>query len=666
MVLAPQQVAVTGNVFALAQGQLQSAPLNFGTVQVGQVINHTLSIANIATGPAGFVEDLGVSFGAATGTGASRITGSGSIAALAAGATDASSLSVGVDTSTVGSVSAAIGLNYVSTGTVGGVSNGLGAVSIGSESFGITGTIEAIANVIAAANPVITTVQPIALGNVRQGAVVAPVAVAVTNQAVGGDQAALNGAIAGAGAVTASGSFAGLAPGASDATALSVGISTANAGAINGLATLSFVSDASNIGGCAPNCEMVLPDQQVAVTGAVYRVADPSLNTTAIDLVARRGETVSQTISVTNVSPDAFTEALDATLGATPAGFVAAGSLTGLGAGQTDATSLSVALNTSSAGSFAGSVDVAFTSSGVGTTGAADLALGSGSVSLNGRVYEAAAASVGATVIDFGILRVGDVVGSQAIAITNSAALSGLNDTLAASLVLPAGPFTAATGSVAGIAAQTSGNLAVGLDTSMAGVFNLGGQITLASQNPDMIDLLLAPQALTLQAQVNNLVNPVFSFLGGAGTLSGGGNAFTLDFGTVSLGTSLSTSVSLLNDVSGPSDLLFGDFDLSGISAFDLTGFGSLANLAGGAGSGALSIGLNAPIQGFFSQTLTFDGFGRNASGPDLGFGPVSLTLTANVLNTPAPIPLPAPILLLLSGLGGLGALRVLRRRKAA
>ena len=53
-----QLVTVNGNVYQAATGAIQSAPLNFGTVQVGQSVSQNLVIRNTATGANGFVEDL--------------------------------------------------------------------------------------------------------------------------------------------------------------------------------------------------------------------------------------------------------------------------------------------------------------------------------------------------------------------------------------------------------------------------------------------------------------------------------------------------------------------------------------------------------------------------------------------------------------------------------
>ena len=112
-----QTITVSGNVYQAAIGQLNSpTSLNFGTVQVGQNVSQGLSISNIATGAAGFVEDLGATFGASSGTGANRISGTGSIGSLLAGATNNSSMVVHVDTGSAGSVNGAITINYTTNG----------------------------------------------------------------------------------------------------------------------------------------------------------------------------------------------------------------------------------------------------------------------------------------------------------------------------------------------------------------------------------------------------------------------------------------------------------------------------------------------------------------------------------------------------------------------
>ncbi len=290
--LAPQMITVGGNVYQVAAGQLNTTSLNFGTVQVGQLVSQLLSISNIATGATGFVEDLNARFGGTSGTGSNLISGTGQIVNLGAGGTNASGMTVNVNTGSAAAVNGAIAINFFSAGGVNGVSNGLGELGVGSASFAVLGTIAG--QVVDQARPVINGVPnpgavTVDLGNVRINTA-ANQNLSVLNQATGGPQAALNGSIATNGApVLASGSFNLLAPGATTGN-LSVGIDTSTAGARSGSATVSLVSDASNIGNCAPNCQLNLPNQVVNVNANVYRLANPTLNTGTVTVAARVGD----------------------------------------------------------------------------------------------------------------------------------------------------------------------------------------------------------------------------------------------------------------------------------------------------------------------------------------------------------------------------------------
>ena len=313
--LTSQTVTVNGNVYQAAAGNLVNNTLNFGTVQVGQSVQTTLQVQNTATGAAGFVEDLNARFGSTSGTGAGLISGSGQLAGITAGNTSTAAngtMTVTVNTGAAASVNGAIGVNYFSAGAVGGVSNGLGELAVGSQNFGVQGQINTVANVIDQARPVANGVANLGVVNVDLGAVrvggTLGSTVSVLNQASGNQQAALNASIAGNGApVTASGSFNLLAPGASNNSSLLVGLDAASAGAKAGTATISYVSDASNVGNCAPNCQLSIGTQTVSLQGKVYAPAVGQLDTTSVNFgIVRVGDVVAaRSIEVSNTAPAA-------------------------------------------------------------------------------------------------------------------------------------------------------------------------------------------------------------------------------------------------------------------------------------------------------------------------------------------------------------------------
>ena len=78
------------------------------------------------------------------------------------------------------------------------------------------------------------------------------------------------------GGVIGTGSITGLAPEGSDISNMVVSIDTSTAGDKSGTATMSLVSDGTGLNTLG---QTPLPDQVVNVTGAVYRLADPSEHT---------------------------------------------------------------------------------------------------------------------------------------------------------------------------------------------------------------------------------------------------------------------------------------------------------------------------------------------------------------------------------------------------
>jgi hypothetical protein len=677
--LAPQTVNVTASGYEAAQGALNNTVSNpssfsFGTIQVGQsVTSSALSVSNVASGPSGYVEDLNASFGsvaANTGTGAATVTGNGAITGLAAGGTDSSSMTVTVQGTTAGTYDGGIAVNFYTAGTVKGVSDGLGVAQVGSADYGLTGTIQASVTVVNDADPVINN-PTISLGNVRQGSTSPTGYVSLTNQSTTAPQAALDASISSTTPVTSSGAITLLAPGSTNSAALAVGIDTSTAGAVSGTATVGLVSDASNIGGCSPNCQMTLPSQSVTVSGDVYRVASPTLNTPSVTLAARVGDaSPTATVSVTNTSPDPYTEGLAASMASAPTGWSNSGAITNLAAGGTDGSTLKVALNTSTPGVFSGPQTVNFTSNGE-IDNATPESVGSGSVTLEGSVYTPAVQQVNTTSVNFGVVHVGSVVGPQTVSVTNAAGSTALNDVLTGTLTGGSGPFSASGNLGAGVAAgQTDAtNLTVSFNTSAAGVYTGSAQFTGASHDSQLADLQLGSTTVVLSGQVNNYANAAFALDSGSGSLSKSGSNYVLNLGNITQGASVDSLLSLVNQVTGPADDLEGSFSAGTLTDASLSGAnwsGSFSGIGAGESLAGLGIDFSTGSLGSFDDTILLNGMGYYDGATYGAYADdITLTLEGDVVKVRAvPEIDPANATAALTLLAGLLAIAGGRRRR--
>jgi hypothetical protein len=181
-------------------------------------------------------------------------------------------MTVALNTAAAGNVNGTVGVNFASDGSG---TSGLGSTALPSQSVGVTGVIQAAGNVFRLASPSAAAPNPVDFGNVRVGSS-ATQALAITNSAPNdGFSERLNASIGGAtGGVTAGGAFSLLGPQATNNTSLVVGIDTASAGARSGSATITLASDGSGTSGLGVT---PLPSQNVNVSGAVYRLANPAL-----------------------------------------------------------------------------------------------------------------------------------------------------------------------------------------------------------------------------------------------------------------------------------------------------------------------------------------------------------------------------------------------------
>ncbi|MCZ8174757.1 MAG: choice-of-anchor D domain-containing protein, partial [Burkholderiaceae bacterium] len=639
--LTAQTVDVSGSVYRLASASaVTPSPVVLANQRVGGTLSQALTFINTAAAD-GFSERLNGSI-SASGT----VTAGGSFSLLAAGATS-TALFVGVDTATAGAKSGVATITLASDGTG---TSGFSPLALTAQTVDVSGSVYRLASASA------VTPSPVVLADQRVGGTLRQSLTLGNTATADGFSERLSASLTALGDAVATGSISLLAAGSSS-TALAVGIDATTAGAKSGSVLVTLASDGAGTSGFAP---FALPSQSLTVTGNVYRLAQPVVDTTPLVLASRvGGPTLQAGIGIVNVAPDAFTERLNARIAASPAGTVPGADLV-LNPGASG--NLALTLPTTTAGLFSGTVDVALVSSSAGTTsGAPDAPLGTTPVSFTGRVYAPAMAQVGALVVDFGIVRVGDTVAARSLSVGNTAT-GALTDTLRASLSGGGAPFTAG-GTVAGLAAgatDTTG-LQVQLATGTAGVFSGQAQVQLTSQNPHLADLPLTAVDVTLQAQVNALARGVLSLAGGGASFSGSGTSYTLDFGTVFTdAVSLSASLVLGNAATGTADALAGGWNLgAGGGAFSLTGFDSFAGLAAGGTLGGLTVSFDIGTEGTFDRVIVLNTLSTNGSGPNLALDDITLHLQGQVV----PIPEPGTYLMMALGLLAIGGMGWRRQR---
>jgi hypothetical protein len=652
-----QVINFSGNVYRLAQPNA-IAPVNFGNVLANSVQTRTLTLSNDATAD-GFSEALNAAFGTIGGTHAASFGASGAIAGLLAGNSNNTAMVVTLDTSATGAKTANVQVLLNSNG--GAIGNGLGITALPTQVINLDGLITANVGNLASAGLSPTNVN---FGKFREGAANQTQQLTITNltQGPGEGLNASFGAASG-GATNNNGSITALATGANNNTSMSVTLNgMATAGPKTGAQVLNFASD----GSFNNNTVTPLPSQNVNLSAEVYRLASAAVNT-PINLGARRvGDAAATgTLTIGNTAAnDGFSEGLRGNIGAAPAGFSVSGAantaLIAAGANE----QRTVSLTTTTAGDFAGSITLGMVSNGAGTSGFGDLALADKLVALAGKVYTAAVGALATSSVDFGVVRVGDVVAARNVTVNNTASTTALNDTLSATLSVAASPFSAG-GTASGIAALGSGQVAVGLATAAAGVYNVNANMAFLSQNPDMSDASAGPDAgVNLLATINNLANADFDFLSGLGVLTQNGNDYVLDLGNITQGSSISSLLRLDNDVAGPADVLGGAFDLGGVNDFTLTGWNPVSGLAAGAHVDTLALSYLASTLGPYQDSIVFNGLGTNASDPEGLAQQRRLIIRANVVDPNGqPVPEPGSLALLLAA--AVAGLIVRRRRRA-
>ena len=647
--IAGGSVAVTANVYTLANPVLL-ANLAFGNVMEGSVQTRTIQVSNalLAGVPLGFQEGLDAAFGAVS----AGFAGSGAITNLGAGVTDNVTLVVTLDTTTAGARAGTVQVLLASNGAG---TSGLGLFDLGDVVFEASATVDGTVYRLAQADvaPLV-----VALGNRRVGdAAPGPVALTITNTAI--DDGFSERLDASVGATTGRATGAGgisLLDAQASSNAISVNVDTSAAGA-NGTVEILLASNGAGTSGFGVT---PLAPQTVVLEGGVYRLAEYDVAPAATVIVARVGDTAGTSIMISNTAVnDGYSETLgvngskieDGVSFTPPVGFVAA-------AGTLPVIAT---VDTTTAGVKSGSLALGFTSDGIGTSGLAAVGIGSANVSVDAQVYAAAVASVAPTVIDFGVVRVGDMVAAQNITIQNAATGALADELVTGAGAAPAGFSAGATPGP--LAAGSSGTIAVSLDTGTAGSF--GGDLALGfvSRNPVLADLALAGVDVTLAGTVNNLADPVFTRFGSALAFDSILGGYVFDFGSVEQGSVLGfDGFGVGNLVLGPADDLSG-LVVSSPGIFSLDGgVFDVGLLGAGQVSDPFTIFVDRSMVGSFMYEFRFEGLGTNASDPVGLNATARLFLKAQVTDEGAVIPEPGTWAMMIVGFGAIGA--GLRRRR--
>jgi hypothetical protein len=184
--------------------------------------------------------------------------------------------------------------------------------------------------------------------------------ISVTNTAAAG-AANLDVSVAASGSATATGTVSQLAPGATNASDIAVGIDTSTAGALNGQVSVFYVSDEGGGSTSASPSE----DPTIDVFGAAYRLATDTVTPNGLDV--HLGASGAQSLTIANTGPnDTFSENLIATVVGTT-GAVTASGTTGDITPQQSGT-IAVDFSTSTAGAI-GTVTLDLKSDGTGIDG---------------------------------------------------------------------------------------------------------------------------------------------------------------------------------------------------------------------------------------------------------------------------------------------------------
>ncbi|MGZ4984164.1 MAG: choice-of-anchor D domain-containing protein, partial [Chthoniobacterales bacterium] len=337
------------------------------------------------------------------------------------------------------------------------------------------------------------------------------------------------------GNATASGAVSLLGPGSSDNSSLIVGLNTSAAGTRSGSVPLNLTSNGSGTSGLGTT---TLTSQTVNVSGNVYRLASASTHTpepVAFGIV-HIGDTPSQALSISNTAVnDAFSEKLDGSIAASTGGVTASGSFSLLAPGAPANTSLSVGIDTATAGNKNGTATISLVSDGTGTSGLTNTNLTSQTVNVTGQVnffadpvviFKSGSATVTMNsptsfTINFGSVQPNSGTYLASFGVNNSLHNSTFQDSLGGTwnLAMVSNFGTSGFGAFSGIAPGSSLDPNVSFDSSQ-GIGSYSNQILLdgTSSNASGTSNLNEIQ-LNLVAQIIPEPNTWAMLLGGGGML---------------------------------------------------------------------------------------------------------------------------------------------------
>jgi hypothetical protein len=381
--------------------------------------------------------------------------------------------------------------------------------------------------------------------------------------------------------LAALGSNQTVVPGAADELALTIGTSL---GAHDEFFTITpYSTNATGFESLLPAITLEVKDTVVLPT------AVPGTLAQQINLIARIGEDFGNSITISNSAPPGG-DKLGVTLSET-GGHVLPVQNNAIAPGGSAVLSLNN--NNTTSGTFTDTLSVGFKD--VPPHGSIT-SLGTSFVTLDGTVFQEASVSLSGTVLNFGTLHQGAASPTLSIDVSNLVAPGAYSDTLIARY--GAEELTLAPGA--------TGALDFTLNTGAGGRTTQDALVTFISRDPDLPDLLLTTETVTLQGELVSNALPAFTASGG--TLADiSATQAVLNLGSFQpTGTAYDFSVGISNTAASPGDPLSGT--LSELVNGSLVSLGTISHLAAGSSSPFITLSFTPQMRGAFTETITFTG----------------------------------------------------------